>query len=75
VNCEKLRTLKVGQKLSAVVTRYQESDMTKSIKSEQLRIQLKALNDALVPDSARGRTRSLALKVIAGEDRVHGESA
>ncbi|WP_168355758.1 hypothetical protein [Sphingomonas gei] len=48
--------------------------MTKSTKSEQLRIQLKALDASLVPDSAHGKARTLALKVNYGEDRVHGEA-
>lgn len=48
--------------------------MTKSTKSEQLRVQLKGLDASLVPDSTKGNARPLALKVIEGDDRVHGEA-
>ena len=48
--------------------------MTRSAKSQQLRVQLKSLDSALVPGSSRGAANPLAIKVTFGEDRVHGES-
>jgi hypothetical protein len=60
--------------LSAVVASEEENDMTRSTKSEQLRLQLKALDFSLVPESARGRVRPVAIKVTEGGDRVFGET-
>lgn len=48
--------------------------MTKSTKSDALRIQLKTLDSSLVPGSARGSNRPVTIKVTEGDDRVHGES-
>jgi hypothetical protein len=48
--------------------------MTRTTKSEKLRVQLKALDFSLVPESARGRVEPLAIKWTEGGDRVHGET-
>lgn len=48
--------------------------MTKSTRSDELRMQLKSLDTSLVPGSARGSKRSTVLKATTGDDRVHGET-
>lgn len=60
--------------MPAAVARHEENDMTKSTKSEQLRVQLKSLDFSLTPASATGSKRPVAIKVNEGGDRVFGEA-
>jgi hypothetical protein len=51
-----------------------ENGMTKSAKSEQLRMRLERLDAALVPGSSSGDVRPVALKAEAGADKAFCQS-